>query len=117
MLINVNIETTRDFDILIQITVKSSSIQVTRKESDKESVPDKNLIRVVVNKTRVKSEQTDRMAASVMNYHGSSNLRLTGGITKSRTKIVSRLEMANPKKLKSARKMLFGPVDGDETRR
>lgn len=116
MLINVNIETTRDFDILIQITVKSSSIQVTRRESDKESVPDKNLIRVV-NKTRVKSEQTDRMAASVMNYHGSSNLRLTGGITKSRTKIVSRLEMANPKKLKSARKMLFGPVDGDETRR
>lgn len=116
MLINVNIETTRDFDILIQITVKSSSIQVTRRESDKESVPDKNLIRVI-NKTRVKSEQTDRMAASVMNYHGSSNLRLTGGITKSRTKIVSRLEMANPKKLKSARKMLFGPVDGDETRR
>lgn len=116
MLINVNIETTRDFYILIQITVKSSSIQVTRKESDKESVPDKNLIRVV-DKTRVKSEQTDRMAASVMNYHGSSNLRLTGGITKSRTKIVSRLEMANPKKLKSARKMLFGPVDGDETRR
>lgn len=57
------------------------------------------------------------MAASVMNYHGGSSLRLTGGITKSRTKIVSRLELANPKKLKNARKMLFGPVDREETRR
>lgn len=57
------------------------------------------------------------MAASVMNYHGGSSLRLTGGITKSRTKTISRLEVANPKKLKNARKMLFGPVDRDETRR
>lgn len=57
------------------------------------------------------------MATSVMNYHGSSSLRLTGGIAKSRTKTISRMDVANPKKLKNARKMLFGPVDRDETRR
>lgn len=56
------------------------------------------------------------MAASVMNYHGSS-LRLTGGITKSRTKTVSRMDVANPKKLKNVRKMLFGPVDREEAKR